>query len=429
MRCCDKYLRCRPFSVWNERINVTKKLLFVSPRFLFPTDSGGKIRTYQILRGMKGGAFHITLVSPASKESIDKYLKNINGIADDFIAWPEPLRPPFFNITRMRYLFSSKPIPVMTDHSTKGSATIAAELEKRPDIVIFDFAHSIVLAPPSISIPSVLFTHNVEAEIFKRHVEVERNLLKKLLWKNQWHKMEQCEYTALAKFDSVIAVSEKDAKHFKDRYHCENVSVIATGVDLEYFDYFPPKISNKVVFTGSMDWLANIDGIEYFIEEIWPAITAECPNAFLHVVGRNPPATLVNKAKSRGLACEFSGFVDDIRPYVRESSVYVVPLRVGGGTRIKVFESMAMGCPVVSTSVGVEGLPLAPDQHYLRADTADEFAKAVVRLLKNEDLRNTLSRRTRQYVENNFSFTKVAQHFEEICLKTIEGRKNKKLSN
>src|SRR5690606_6689229 len=133
--------------------------------------------------------------------------------------------------------------------------------------------------------------------------------------------------------------------------------------------------------TGSMDWMANIDGIEYLLREVWPAVLAGGPDARMVVVGRNPPPGLVEEARRRGYAWTFTGWVPDTRPYVWDSAAFVVPLRVGGGTRLKVYEAMAMGCPVISTSLGVEGLPVEDGRHCLLADTPESLAAAIVRVL------------------------------------------------
>jgi glycosyltransferase involved in cell wall biosynthesis len=166
-----------------------------------------------------------------------------------------------------------------------------------------------------------------------------------------------------------------------------------------------------------MDWLANIDGIHFMMEKIWPQVREQVPSATMTVVGRDPPASLVEDGRRLNAGWKFSGFVDDIRPYVRRAAVFVIPLRVGGGTRIKAFEAMAMGCPVVSTSIGTEGLELEAGRHYLRADSSTEFASAIVRLLRDADLRRRLSEEARAHVERRFSSAAAARDFEEICLR------------
>lgn len=400
-------------------MSSNKKLLFVSPRFLFPVDSGGKIRTTQILRGMKGGAFSTVLVSPAERGAEELYAQELQTVADSTSFWPQPERGPMQQILRLRHLLSVLPIPVETDRSADGEAIVRSELARQPDAVVFDFAHAAVLAPRQLSVPSILFTHNVEAEIFERHAEVTNNPLEKIVWRNQFRKMEAFERAAAQRFDSVVAVSERDLEIFKERFGVRRGYVINTGVDLDFFNYQSPGDQPKVVFTGSMDWLANIDGIEFMMEEVWPLIVSEFPDAGFDIVGRNPPKSLLQKVQAKKLNWHFTGFVDDVREYAQGAAVYVIPLRVGGGTRLKVYEAMAMGAPVVSTTIGVEGLPVVPGKHFLAADSAAEFASAVVSLLREQSLRQGISLQARKFVEENCSYEKVAREFEDICLRTI----------
>lgn len=397
------------------------RLLFVSPRYLLPTDSGGKIRTANILRGLKGGRFEILLAMPAPAGALDRDREALAGLADRCLTWPEPVRGPLFALTRMRHLASPLPVAVATDRSAAGSKVVAGALADGVELVVADFPHAAVLLPERWTQPSAIFTHNVEAEIFRRHAEVASNTLRRLLWRDQTAKMERFERATLARFDTVIAVSERDARHFASAYGVAQTRSIPTGVDLDYFAFQPQTETEAqdreatLVFTGAMDWLANIDGIEFLMNEIWPQIAAAEPAAKVLVVGRNPPERLVEAARRRALPWTFTGFVDDIRPYVHASDAYLIPLRIGSGTRIKAYEAMAMGCPVVSTTIGVEGLPLDPDHHYLRADSPGAFASAVVRLLADRALRRQLARAARDYVQSHFGWKGVATAFEGIC--------------
>lgn len=397
---------------------LRRRLLFVSPRFLFPMDNGGKIRTVQILRGMKGGAWEITLASPAPPDGRARFAREIETVCDRFVSWPEPRRGRAFRLTRVRHLVSRLPVPVVTDRSRRGRRVVAAELAERPDVAVFDFLHSTVLAPAGLAVPSVLFTHNVESEIFRRHAALAENPVKKVIFRDQLRKMERFESDALRRFQTVVAVSERDAACFRESFGLARAEVIPTGVDTDFFAYAPPGDSGTIAFTGSMDWLANIDGVDWFLDQVWDRIVREVPGARFRVIGRNPPAHLIEKANAKGLPWHFTGFVDDVRPHVRGCSAYAIPLRVGGGTRLKAFEAMAMGCPVVSTSIGVEGLPVEPDRHYLRADTAPAFAAALVSLLRESGLRERLAREARRHVEEGFSCLRVARTFEEICDRT-----------
>ena len=240
------------------------------------------------------------------------------------------------------------------------------------------------------------------------------------VWASQYVKMARFECDALRRFTSVVAVSERDAAQLRSHCGLASVSTIPTGVDLDFFAYAPPPAVSEehpptLVFTGSMDWDANVDGVRHFLAQGWPLIQAEMPGAQFVIVGRKPPAALVEQARAlRGVRC--TGFVDDVRPFVHEAHAFVIPLRVGGGTRIKAFEAMAMGCPVVSTSIGVEGLDVAPDRHFLLGDDAAFLARAVLALLGDSVLRGDLSRRAREYVESRFGYRVAAQAFERICL-------------
>lgn len=401
-----------------------RRLLFVSSRYLFPTDSGGKIRTVNILRGMKGGAFQITLASPLPPHPPVGDPPETVSVCDRFVGWPASSRGALFQWARMRHLVSRLPVAVATDYSEAGRRVITREFGLRPDVVVVDFPHAAVLAPPPYPCASVMFTHNVEAEIFQRHAEVARGPLMRAIWRNQAGKMERYEQGLLPRFTAVVAVADRDRDYFRRGYGVGSVSVIPTGVDLDYFTYgasaaLADREGGTVVFTGSMDWMANIEGVAFFMEEVWPAISRKRPRARCIIVGRTPARALVERARSLGLNWEFTGFVDDVRPFVHDAHVYVIPLRVGGGTRIKVYEAMAMGCPVVSTGIGVEGLPVERDRHYLEANSAHAMAGAVLSLLDDRERSERLSRQAREYVERNMSASQASRVFEEICLRAL----------
>jgi glycosyltransferase involved in cell wall biosynthesis len=402
------------------------RLLFVSSRYLFPADSGGKIRTVNILRGLKGGAFDVTLTSPMPARVGPGMPAETESVCDRFIGWPEAARGALFRWTRIRHLVSRLPIAVATDGSRVGRRLIAREIEQGTDVLVIDFPHAAILAWPPYACPSVMFTHNVEAEIFRRHAQVAGSALKRAIWRDQTRKMESYERSLLPRFTSVVAVAERDKAYFEREYGVDNVSTIPTGVDLEYFSFREgAALANgdggTVVFTGSMDWMANIDGVEFFMDAVWPAISRARPAARCLIVGRSPPQGLVERARNRGLNWDFTGFVDDVRPFVQNAHVYVIPLRVGGGTRIKVYEAMAMGCPVVSTRIGVEGLPVEHQRHYFEADSADAMASAVLALLDDRERRTRLAHEARRLVEANMSARRAAQAFEEICLRAMRG--------
>jgi len=402
------------------------RLLFVSPSFLFPNNTGGRIRTTNVLRGLKGGAFDVTLIGPASAAQQREFAAQIDGVCDRFVAWtPPPARPRW---TRAVDLVGALPVNVAADRTAAGLRGVRGALAAATyDVVVFDFVHAAVLRPAQLDAATVCFTHNVEAEIFARHVAQAGNPLMRAIWARQHRKMERFERAELRRFTRVVAVSERDAAFFRDRHGVASVATIPTGVDLDFFAWHegPPVDAAHpptVVFTGSMDWAANVDGIRHFLAETWPRVLAQRPEARFVVVGRDPPAALVEQAKAlRGVSC--TGFVDDVRPYVHGAHVFVIPLRVGGGTRIKAFEAMAMGCPVVSTAIGIEGLDVSPDRHFLLRDAPQEQAQALLQLLDDAALRAALSQRARQCVEERFGHRVAAAAFERICLQALRQRR------
>jgi glycosyltransferase involved in cell wall biosynthesis len=400
--------------------SVRPSLLFVSPRFLLPIDQGGKIRTCGILRGLKGGRFEIVLAAPAPAGA-DAYAAEIATLCDRFVAWPEPRGG---RLRKLAALAGRLPVSVAGDVSASGRAVVAAALATRPDLVVVDFPHAAVLLPETIDCPAVMFTHNIEAEIFARHAAVATPLWRPV-WQRQARLMQAFEGAVLPRFETVIAVSRRDADELRRRYGLARLASIDTGVDLGFYAFDPPtpgpgSDGGTVVFCGSMDSHSNIDGTGFLMDEVWPQVTAARPAAQALIVGRNPPASLVAKAARRGLRWRFTGFVDDIRPYVSQGEVSVIPLRVGSGTRLKAFEAMALGRPVVSTGLGVEGLGVTAEEHYLRADTAKDFAAAILRLLADAALRGRIATAARGLLEANFSWQQVAQQFEAICLRTLE---------
>jgi glycosyltransferase involved in cell wall biosynthesis len=396
------------------------QLVFVSPLFLFPTDAGGKIRTTNILRGLKGGAFRIKLLSPGSALQSSRWRAELESLCDEFAPWqPEPPRPRW---RRGLDLLGRLPVNVAADRTAPALAAVQTESERGlADLMVFDFVHASVLRPPRLDCKSVCFTHNVEAEIFARHAQQARDPARRWVWSSQHRKMVDYEGAALRGYDKVIAVSERDALHFGRAYGVVGAEAIPTGVDLDSFAWQPPPEASAtptVVFTGSMDAPANSGGVQWFVQQVWPRVVAALPQARFVVVGRNPPASLQALAR-RSANVELTGFVEDVRPHIRAAHVSVIPLLVGGGTRIKAFEAMALGSPVVSTRVGIEGLDVRAGEHFLEQDAPEGFADAVLRLLRDAGARNAMSRTARALVEERFGHRVAAQVFEDICLRTL----------
>lgn len=403
------------------------RLLFISPRFLFPLDEGGKIRTAGILRAMHGGIFEITLASPQPPD-VARHAGSLAEVCDTFVGWPASSQNPF---ERLVTLIGQLPVSVGSDRSAAGRSAVLHELAAGPDVVVVDFPHTTVLLPKGLDAPSVMFTHNVETEIYERHAAVATGLWKHV-WQREAAKMRAFEHTSLSRFDTVVAVSQRDGRVLRQRFGLKAVEEIDTGVDLDFYAFHPPTdTAQTVVFAGAMDSRSNVDGVEFLMEEVWPIVGAARPDARMAVVGRNPPAGLVARALQKGLPWRFTGFVDDMRPEVLTGDVSVIPLRVGSGTRLKTFEAMALGRPVVSTTLGVEGLAVVPGEHCLIADTPQAFATEIIRLLADAALRKRVAASARRLLEEQrFSWQAVGRQFESICQRTIDrGRQSVQITS
>jgi glycosyltransferase involved in cell wall biosynthesis len=293
-------------------------------------------------------------------------------------------------------------------------ARVREAVKEGVDLCVADFLVAMPNLPVRTPVPIVLFEHNVEYMIWKRLHEVERRPWRRALLALEWRKMRQYEAEACGRAGLTIAVSEADRALLAANAPGGDIRAIGTGVDTAYFHpNGQVETPATLVFTGSMDWYPNEDAIMYFIAEILPEVRREVPGLSLAVVGRDPTDRL--RGACAAAEVHVTGTVADVRPYVAEAAVYVVPLRIGGGTRLKIFEALAMGKAVVSTRVGAEGLPIVPGQHFLQADSPADFAQAVVTLLKDSGRRHALGMAGRRLVEERYSWTQVTREFEGHC--------------
>lgn len=271
---------------------------------------------------------------------------------------------------------------------------------------------------PAPNIPdiatAVLFQHNVEATIWQRHTAQAANPFTRAYFALQARRMLTYESSTCRAAGHVVAVSGLDCETMRRNYAVERISSISTGVDAAYFCP-PPSAEAKadLAFLGSMDWLPNIDGARFFVTEILPRIRRRLPQCTVALVGRRPDPALERLAKADP-HLTVTGTVPDVRPWLWGSKVSIVPLRIGGGTRLKIFEAMAAHIPVVSTTVGAEGLPVEPGKHLLIADDPDAFAEACIQLLENQQRRKHLAAEGLSLVSNRFSWDAIAREFEAI---------------
>jgi sugar transferase (PEP-CTERM/EpsH1 system associated) len=392
------------------------KILWVKAGGLYPPNIGGRIRSYRILKVL-AQRHSITLFTfyAATKDDLHSVLeREFTQVVLMPLAIPAG-RTVLEALSYARYLLS--PLPYTVSKFCKPQVAqrlLEVVSESKPDVIVCDFVVAAQAIPWNIPIPKILFTHNVEAAIWRHHCKVAGNPLWKLLSWREYRAMDRFERDYLKQADHVLTVSDHDRNIFASTIDPSRITVIPTGVDIDYFRPAPtPEEPATLVFSGAMDWMPNEDAVVYFIKRILPLVRKQIPNASICVVGRNPSAALLELAATHRGA-KITGIVDDIRPFVRRSAVYVVPLRIGGGTRLKIFEAMAMGKAVVSTTIGAEGLPVHPGQDIVIADDPDDFADKTINLLKDPFRRAELGRAARELVEQKYSWDSVIQPFETV---------------
>jgi polysaccharide biosynthesis protein PslH len=391
------------------------KLLWIKAGGLVPPDTGGKIRSYNILRQL-AQRHSVTFLSFYAEHADDEH-PHLNKIFDHVVNIPLKLPAPKSAAELIEYglqLFSSEPYGIAKYCRTVVRKRVRSLLSKETfDVIVCDFVFAAGVVPWELPIPKVLFTHNVEATIWRRHYEVATNPFWKSISLLEWRKMERAELRYLRLADRVLTVSNSDRDAFAAFLDPATITVIPTGVDIEYFRPLPAQeIPNSLVFTGSMDWLPNEDGIIHFVEAVFPLIRQHYPDVTLEVVGRSPSRKLQSLAAAEK-GVRLTGWVEDIRPFLARGAVCIVPLRIGGGTRLKIFEAMAMGKAVVSTSIGAEGLPVRSGENLLMADTPQDFAESVQFLFRDANARERLGSAARKMVQENYSWQRVAEDFAQ----------------
>jgi sugar transferase (PEP-CTERM/EpsH1 system associated) len=369
----------------------------------------------------------ITYLAFAGQDTSAADLDAMHQVAAHVITIPRsdaPKRSLRFYAGAAAHVVNPLPYAVANYRSRAYAQAIDTCLAAQPfDLIVCDFLVPAVNLPSRLPCPAVLFTHNVESEIWRRHTETATGAVGRHLYGSQYRRMLRFEARTLGRFDGVLAVSDADRDTFTRIYPGavrNPVYVVPTGVDTGYFAPAPSRPDSRhLVFTGSMDWLPNEDAMSFFCRDILPLIRAEEPSAMLSIVGRAPTPAV--RALAGGMGIDVTGRVDDVRPFMADAAVYVVPLRIGGGTRLKIFEAMSMGKAVVSTTVGAEGLPVTDGEHVKLADTPAAFARAVVDLLRSPAERARLEQAARALVVERYDWSAVAGGLEAALIRFANG--------
>ncbi len=394
------------------------KILWAKANMILPVHSGGDIRSYNIARHL-AERHELTFFSyydGARDEEYENALRAHFPLAVCVCTGQK-------NDTALRRgIDYALRLPQQAPYAVSRFASRAVETplkrwyqERAFDVAICDFLDAAVNLPQELTIPTVLFQHNVESEIWRRHAQTETNVVRRPLYAIEFSKMLAYEKAVVQRFPHVIAVSEHDRKLMSAWVDALKITVVPTGVDLSQYRPEFTQLDAKplVIFVGAMDWEPNIDAVEFFCENVWPAVLAQVPEARFRIVGRNPGARVQRWA---GDSIEVTGKVPSVVDHLREAAVVVVPLRIGGGTRLKIYEAMAAGKAVVSTSVGAEGLDVHHGRDIVLADDAKTMTDSILTLLRDGDARSKYEHAAAELAAR-YDWASVSRKFEEVIEK------------
>jgi polysaccharide biosynthesis protein PslH len=263
---------------------------------------------------------------------------------------------------------------------------------------------------------TIVTAHNVESLIWERLYQIERQPLKRWFIRHQLGKYERYERVVLQGASRVVAVSRDDAALMKERFGVSDAAVVDNGVDVNYFASSAtarrpdPK---QILFLGSLDWRPNLDGIDALLARVMPQVLAAEPDAHLSIVGRDPPPALIRRLR-RERNVELHADVPDVRPYLARSAVMAVPLRIGGGSRLKILEAIASGVPVVSTRIGCEGLIFEPGRDLSVVEGEDQMAAALVETIRNPARAAEMVKRGRTVIDAHYDWSRLADRLEQV---------------
>jgi glycosyltransferase involved in cell wall biosynthesis len=390
------------------------KILWVKAGKLLPVDSGGKIRSFNILRHL-AREHEVTLLSYYGGKRDPDYetaiCQQIPGAQTIHTAAPEgTLAQSLDYILRLP---SPAPYAVRKFTHPRVRQEVASRLnDGRLDVAVCDFLSASLNFAEATPAPVVLFQHNVETMLWRRMATMESSPLRKLSYSIEAWKMSAYETRTLRRFQHVIAVSEQDRDAMLTLSSGCPITVVPTGVDTEQYQIAPSAAGQPpvIVFTGSMDWEPNIDAMEYFCREIWPEVLDAFPDARFQIVGRNPHPRVKRLASP---SVEVTGTVASVTDYLHAATIVIVPLRIGGGTRLKIFEAMAMGKAMVSTSIGAEGLAVTHGRDLLIADDAPAFAAGILQLLRDPELRRRYEQAAAALAAR-YDWSQIARSFADV---------------
>ncbi len=407
------------------------QVLFVTPYLPSPPRFGGQMRLHGLISGVAArhevSVLSLVDVNEDQVESVretEAYCRRVLTVPNRRYAAGGASK----RLLQLGSLFSSHSYEWLVHHEASFEAALDQAIEaERYDVVNFEFTHMAAYRAGHrgrgrLDPAFVLDEHNIEYDLLRQTARAGSDAVRRVYNAVDWRKVRSEELRTWAGLDGCTLTSERDqAMLLADAPHTRT-AVVPNGVDVEFFkppQPPPPRSPETLLFFGAIDYFPNTDGLRFFLGEVWPKLRSRVPRVKLSIVGRRPPAEIV---AHRGPDVQITGAVEDVRPHLARAAVVIVPLRLGGGTRLKILEAMAMGKAVVSTTVGAEGLGVVPERDLLIADDAEGFAAQIRRLLDDPGLAASLGASARALVVERYGWQASVDRLCDFYGEVLEAR-------
>ena len=391
------------------------RILLLTYMLPYPPDSGPKVKTYYALKYL--AQFHsVTLVSFVRDSDKPEYVRHLETLCERVITVPITRS----KIDELRYLGQSlirdEPWTTLRDDQPEMRRVLAdLAAEAAFDVVHADQLHMAQYALPFENARKVLDLHNALWMLYHRLAETMayNNPMRYVLGRD-WLLLKRYEGEMCRQFDEVTAVTEEDRRFLIEAGAPDDVTVIPVAVDPDEQALVIRKPSGPhIIHLGTMYWPPNVDGVNWFLDHVYPLVKLHLPDVRCTLIGSKPPQRILNYGNA-DRTITVTGYVEDPRPFLEDASMMIVPLRAGGGMSVKMLNALAQGIPMVSTTIGSEGIQVQHGQDILLADTAEAFADACTRLLTDYDLNAHLTRKGRQTVEQCYDYRQVCRAWDEV---------------